>query len=88
MTRAYCSTCKKVLTQVLTSFECLSTWVKAEEYYAPGEECKLVKRCPDCETVTDQRGGRVQRVVKKKLEEEDARLPYSRKRLKKLHLAA
>jgi hypothetical protein len=65
MAKAYCPKCKRKLIQVLSSFECLSTWNKAEEYYAPGEDCKLVKRCPECGTLTKEREKKIERKVKK-----------------------
>jgi len=65
MMKAYCPKCKKVLSQVLTSFECLSTWDKAEGYYAPGDECELVKRCPDCGSLTKDREEKIKRKVER-----------------------
>jgi len=61
MAKAFCPKCRKMLTQVLSSFECLSTWNKAEEYYAPEEDCKLVRRCPDCGTLAKEKGKRLER---------------------------
>ncbi len=56
----YCPKCKKMLTQVLSSFECLSTWDKIEDYYAPGDDCKLVNRCPNCGTLTKEKERKIQ----------------------------
>jgi len=66
----YCPECKKMLTQVLSSFECLSTWDKAEDYYVPGDECKLVNRCPDCGSLTKERERKIHRELKKTTEKE------------------
>ena len=82
MAKAYCPECKKMLPQVLSSFECLSTWDRAQEYYAPGNECKLVKRCPDCGTLTKDKERRMERELKEKLEMEDIKPSRSRKRVK------
>jgi hypothetical protein len=65
MAKAYCPKCRRMLFQVLSSFECLSTWDKAEKYYAPGEDCKLVKRCPDCGTLTKEREKKIERKAKR-----------------------
>jgi len=71
MSKAYCPKCKRVLLQVLSSFECLSTWNQAEGYYAPGEDCELVRRCPDCGTLTKEREKKIERKVEKMVGEED-----------------
>jgi len=71
MGKAYCPGCKRMLLQVLSSFECLSNWDKAEGYYAPGEDCKLVRRCPDCGTLTKEREKKIERKVKKVVGEGD-----------------
>ena len=67
----YCPKCKKMLTQVLSSFECLSTWNKAEDYYAPGEDCRLVNRCPDCGTLTKEKERKIHQGLKKITGRED-----------------
>jgi hypothetical protein len=89
MGKAYCPKCKKTLTQVLSSFECLSTWDKAEEYYAPEDEdgCKLVRRCPDCGTSTRERETKIRKPIKKQMGEEDVRPSHFRKRRKRPHPA-
>lgn len=89
MAKAYCPKCKKTLTQVLSSFECLSTWDKAEEYYAPEDEdgCKLVRRCPDCGTSTRERETKIRKPIKKQMGEEDVRPSHFRKRRKRPHPA-
>jgi hypothetical protein len=69
MAKAYCPKCKKVLTQVLSSFECLSTWDKAEEYYAPEDDCNLVKRCPVCGTLAKDREKKMEKDGEKKMGE-------------------
>jgi hypothetical protein len=69
----YCSKCKKILTQVLSSFECLSTWDKAEDYYVPGNECRLVNRCPDCGALTKEKERKINRELKKKTGKEEGR---------------
>ncbi len=69
----YCPKCKKMLTQVLSSFECLSTWDKAEDYYVPGNACELVNRCPDCGTLTKEKERKIHRELKKKPGKEDGR---------------
>jgi hypothetical protein len=61
MAKAYCPKCRKTLTQVLSSFECLSAWNKVEEYYMPGDDCELVHRCPDCGTLTKERERKIRR---------------------------
>lgn len=62
--KAYCPKCRRQLTQVLSSFECLSTWDKEEEFYAPGDDCRVVKRCPTCGTVAREREKAIRREVK------------------------
>jgi hypothetical protein len=64
----YCPECKKMLAQVLSSFECLSTWDKIEDCYMPGDDCKLVKRCPDCGTLAKERERKIHREEKSKTE--------------------
>ncbi len=59
-----------MLPQVLSSFECLSTWDRGQDYYAPGNECKLVKRCPDCGTLAKDKEKRIARVSAKDLKKE------------------
>ncbi len=73
MAKAYCPECKKMLPQVLSSFECLSTWDRTQDYYAPGNECKLVKRCPDCGTLAKDREKKIARILKKEMEMEVSR---------------
>ena len=80
--KAYCMKCRKVLTQVLSSFECLSTWDKVEEFYAPNDDCKLLKRCPDCGTLVKERQKKIQKQPIRKPEKEDTRPSHFRKRLK------
>ncbi len=63
MGKAYCTKCRKVLNQVLSSFECLSTWDKAEELYAPEDDCRLVKRCPDCGALTKDKEKKIVRKI-------------------------
>jgi len=82
----YCPKCKKMLTQVLSSFECISTWDKAEDYYAPENEGKLVNRCPDCGTLTKVKARRIHRELKKKIGGEDVRPPHFKK--KPLHISS
>jgi hypothetical protein len=69
----YCPKCKKILTQVLSSFECLSTWDKAEDCYVPGNECRLVNRCPDCGALTKEKQRKIHRELKKKTGKEEGR---------------
>ncbi len=69
----YCPECKKMLTQVLSSFECLATWDSAEDYYVPGNECKLVNRCPDCGTLTKEKERKIHKELKTKMGREDVR---------------
>ncbi len=76
----YCPECKKMLTQVLSSFECLSTWDKAEDYYVPGDECNLVNRCPDCGSLTKEKERKIDTPLKKTAGEEDKGLPDFRKK--------
>jgi len=71
-----------MLPQVLSSFECLSTWDRAQEYYAPGNECKLVKRCPDCGTLTKDKERKIERELNKKFDTEDVKPAHSRRRVK------
>jgi hypothetical protein len=59
--KAYCPKCRRQLTQVLSSFECLSTWDKEEDFYAPGDDCRVVKRCPACGTVARDREKAIRR---------------------------
>ncbi len=59
--KAYCPKCRRQLTQVLSSFECLSTWDKEEDFYAPGDDCRVVKRCPTCGTVAREREKSIRR---------------------------
>jgi hypothetical protein len=89
MAKAYCPKCKKTLTQVLSSFECLSTWDKVEEYYAPEDEdgSKLVRRCPDCGTSTRERETKIRKPIKKQMGEEDVRPSHFKKRRKRPHPA-
>lgn len=79
MAKAYCPKCKKVLLQVLSSFECLSTWDKAEGYYAPEDECELVKRCPACGTLLIERETKIQKPIKKEIGEEGVRPSHPNK---------
>ena len=78
----YCPKCKKMLTQVLSSFECLSTWNKAEDYYVSGNECKSVNRCPDCGTLAKEKERKIHRVLKKETGEEGVRPLHFKKKLK------
>ena len=80
----YCPECKKMLTQVLSSFECLSTWDKVEDYYAPGDDCKLVNRCPVCGTLAKEKERKIHRESKKKTEEEDVVPPPFKKKPKEI----
>ncbi len=80
MAKAYCPECKKMLLEVLSSFECLSTWDKAEDYYAPGDECKLVKRCPDCGTLARDRQPKIERQPSKDIGMENVRPPRFQKK--------
>ncbi len=79
----YCPKCRKMLTQVLSSFECLSTWNKDEDHYMPGNECKSVNRCPDCGTLAKERERKIDRELKEKTGEEDDRPPHFNKKLLK-----
>jgi hypothetical protein len=83
----YCPECKKMLTKVLSSFECLSTWNKAEDYYVPGNECKLVNRCPDCGTLTKEKERKIHRALKEKTEREDVEPRHIKKKLKEIRHA-
>jgi hypothetical protein len=83
----YCPKCKKMLTQVLSSFECLSTWDKAEDYYVPGNECKLVNRCPDCGTLTKEKERKIHKELKKETGEEDVRPSHLKRKLKAIRHA-
>ncbi len=83
----YCPECKKMLTQVLSSFECLSTWDKAEDYYVPGNECKLVNRCPDCGALTKEKERKIHRELKKKTGKEVVGLHHFKKKLKEIRHA-
>jgi hypothetical protein len=76
-----------MLTQVLSSFECLSTWDKAEDYYVPGNDCKLVNRCPDCGTLAKEKERKIHRELKEKTGKEDTRPPLFRKRPKAIRHA-
>jgi hypothetical protein len=89
MAKAYCPKCKKTLTQVLSSFECLSTWDKAEGYYAPEDEdgCKMVRRCPDCGTSTRERETKIRKPIKKQMGEEGVRPSHFKKRRQRPHPA-
>jgi hypothetical protein len=69
----YCPECKKMLTQVLSSFECLATWDNVEDYYVPGNECKLVNRCPDCGTLAKEKERKIHKELKTKTGGEDVR---------------
>jgi hypothetical protein len=80
----YCPKCKKMLKQVLSSFECLSTWNIAEDYYEPVDEGKLVDRCPDCGTLTKKRERKIHRELKK---EEDVSPPHFKKKPKEIRRA-
>ncbi len=85
--KVYCPKCKKVLDQALSSFECLATWDKEQEYYAPESECTLVKRCPDCGTLTEEKERRVAKKPKMRMKEKAGkRKPaYSKNRPKAAH---
>jgi hypothetical protein len=83
----YCPECKRMLTQVLSSFECLSTWDKAEDYYVPGNECKLVNRCPDCGTLTKEKERKIHRELKVKTGKEDVVSSHFKKKLKEIRHA-
>jgi hypothetical protein len=85
----YCPECKKMLTQVLSSFECLSTWDKIEDYYVPGDDCKLVNRCPNCGTLTKVRQRKIQihqiyRELKNKTGKKGVGPPHFKKKLKEI----
>ena len=85
----YCTKCKKILTQVLSSFECLATWNTVEDFYEPGDECKLVYRCPDCGILTIERKRRIkQHELKKKTGKENVNPAQLKKKLtKEMHQA-
>jgi len=83
----YCPECKKMLTQVLSSFECLATWDKAEDYYVPGNDCKLVNRCPDCGTLTKEKERKIHKVLKRETGEEDIRPSHFKRKPKALRHA-
>jgi hypothetical protein len=87
MGKAYCPNCKKILTEVLSSFECLAAWDRAEGYYVPGDDCKLVRRCPDCGSLTRTKETKIQKPIKKQMGEEDVRPLHFKKRRKRPHLA-
>ena len=83
----YCPKCKKTLVQVLSSFECLSTWDKFEDYYVPGDDCKLVNRCPDCGTLTREKKRKIRThqaytELKNKSGKKDVEPPHFKKKLK------
>lgn len=85
----YCPKCKKMLSEVLSSFECLSIWDKIEDFYVPGDDCKLVNRCPDCGTLTKERQRKIQihqthKESKNTTGKEDVRPPRSKKKLKEI----
>ena len=79
MGKAYCPNCRKILTEVLSSFECLAAWDKVERYYAPGDDCRLVRRCPDCGTLTKDKEEKIQKPVKKQMGEEDVKPSHFKK---------
>ncbi len=83
----YCPKCRKMLAQVLSSFECLSTWDKAEDYYVPGDECKLVNRCPDCGTLTKEKERKIHKVLKRETGEEHVRPSHFKRKLKAIRHA-
>ena len=83
----YCPECKKMLTQVLSSFECLSIWDKAEDYYVPANGCKLVNRCPDCGTLTKGKERKIYRELKEKTGKEEVGPPHFKKKLKEIRHA-
>jgi len=83
----YCPECKKMLTQVLSSFECLATWDKAEDYYVPGNDCKLVNRCPDCGTLTKEKERKIHKVLKRETGGEDIRPSHFKRKPKALRHA-
>ncbi len=76
-----------MLAQVLNSFECLSTWNKAEDYYEPVDEGRLVNRCPDCGTLTKEKERKIHRELKKETREEDVMPPHHKKKLKEIRHA-
>ncbi len=88
MAKAYCPECKKMLLEVLSSFECLSTWDKAEDYYAPGNECKLVKRCPDCGTLAKEKERKIERQKDVEIKSKNIKPPQFRRKPKaRTHIA-
>ena len=84
----YCPKCKKMLTQVLSSFECLATWDKAEDTYVPGDDCKLVNRCPDCGALTKEKERKIHRDLEKKMGKEDFVPSRFKKKVKDIRRAA
>lgn len=74
MGKAYCTRCKKTLNQVLSSFECLATWNKAEGYYEPEDSCNLLKRCPACGNLTKER---TKKITRKMIGKEDFKVHHS-----------
>ena len=84
----YCPKCKKMLAQVLSSFECLAVWDKAEDCYVPGDECNMVHRCPDCDTLAIEKERKIHRVLKKKTGSEDVGPPHVTKKLKEIRSGA
>ncbi len=79
----YCPRCKKILPQVLSSFECLSTWNSAEDYYEPGNECKSVNRCPNCGTLAKEKERKINRELKENTAEQRVVSPHFRRKLPK-----
>jgi len=80
----YCPKCKKMLVQVLSSFECLSTWDKIEDFYVPGDDCKLVNRCPNCGTLTKEKERKIHRAMKSKMGKEGVGPSHFKKKLKEI----
>jgi len=76
-----------MLTQVLSSFECLATWDKAEDYYVPGNECKLVNRCPDCGSLTKEKERKIHKELKTKTGGEDVRPSHFKRKPKAIRHA-
>jgi hypothetical protein len=83
----YCPECKKMLTQVLSSFECLSTWDTIEDYYVPGADCRLVNRCPDCGTLTKEKERKIDSGIKNKTGKEGLGPAHSKKKPKETRRA-
>lgn len=83
----YCPECKKMLAQVLSSFECLSTWDEIEDFYVPGDDCKLVNRCPNCGALTKERERKIHKELKNKRGKEDVRPPHFKKKPKEIRHA-